>query len=285
MHAVQLALVSCLVAQMTFERGRVDRLVRRGEGSIPIDLFAAQMVVHEGEIEHLSRRLGDLQVASLSPGELALLGSFIQARHGLSFTDDSLRGHFERFDWYEADTEDVEHLLDETDLWNLQLVELYRSMLDSVAPGVPGESDLAGLWHAGSAPVANYSGRYALMPEGGFVYLRSGYDGADRLLRLSGSWRLDGGHLVLEADSVVYLRGGTVVETYGSYLSEYVIQGGEEIHLELSPAFTLRLPLSDYDPRWSEDRGWAECVVPYVRIGGTGYWNLAPGGDGIEDYL
>lgn len=286
MQFIQMVALSGMVAQMAFVENRDSRLVPWGEGSIPIDLCVGDAIVYDGEIELLSSRLGDLQVASLTGKELMLLRNAIFARYGLAFEDDSIGNYFHAFPWYSPERDDVSHLLNETDLWNLQLIQFYESMLEPSIPEMPDEHEFAGFWHGGRVDVANYSQRYILYPEGRFMYIKSGYDGADRLLQLTGEWHLDGRHLVLEADSAVYLQGGIIVEEpCMSYTSAFVIFDGEEMHLEISPAQTFRLPLDDYHPDWSEVRGDYICTMPFVRIGHCEYWNFAPDGVDMERFI
>ena len=99
-------------------------------------------------------------------------------------------------------------------------------------------------------------------------------NGAARLRELSGEWYLDGNHLVLETDSVVYNMTGDIVEPYTSFGSDYVIDNGKHVYSELRPHDVFRLPLEGYF-EGGELEDYDYPTLPSMRIGFDQYWRMA----------
>jgi len=241
------------------------------------DLLAGRSIVWQGSVEYLDFRLTDFQLALLDAGELMLLRNSIFARLGYRFRNASIASHFESFDWYDPSLEDVSSMLSETDRLNIAYIRHFEDRVEDPGPGLPGMEELAGFWHGSASVGSGYSERYLLFPEGDFVYRENSMDGSARLLELSGAWHAEAGHLVLEADSAVYLEGGEIVEPYASWGSDYVIEGGRECPAALDPALTLRLPVDGYTPDYASstgEDGFDHLTVPYMMIGTGGFWRM-----------
>lgn len=252
-----------------------DDLLWRSE--VRGDLLAGRSIVWQGSVEYLDLRLTDFQLALLDSAELMLLRNSIFARLGYSFRNSSIASHFDGFDWYDPSLEDVSSLLSETDRRNIAGIRHFEDRLEDPGPGLPGTEELAGFWHGNPCVGSGYSERYLLFPEGDFVYRENTMDGSARLLELSGAWNTEAGHLVLEADSAVYLEGGEIVEPYASWGSDYVIEGGREVPRALDPVLTLRLPVDGYTPDYASTNkaeGFEHLTVPYMMIGTGGFWRM-----------
>lgn len=240
------------------------------------DLYGAEKVVDQGETELLEYPLSDFQVAMLDGEELMLLRNSIFAIHGYSFRDPSLLEHFCRFAWYSPELEEVAHFLTDIDLYNLDLIAVYEDAETAVSEECPGREDMAGFWHGSPHVAAGYSRRYLLHPDGRFAYMTNQMDGSRRLLEFSGSWSLEDGFLVLRADSMEYLAGGTVVAPYASYGSDYVIENGETEFRRLEPEAVMRFPINGYS-RYSSAGGMEDVPIPQVMIGSGRFWRIFDG--------
>lgn len=240
------------------------------------DLYGAEKVIYQGETEFLEYPLGDFQVAMLDGEELMLLRNTIFAIHGYSFSDPSLLEHFQEFAWYSPESEDVAHLLTDIDLYNLDLITVYEDAGTAESEESPGSEDMAGFWHGSPHVAAGYSKTYLLYPDGRFAYRTNQMDGSRRLLEFSGSWSLEGGFLVLRADSMEYLEGGTLVAPYASYGSDYVIENGEVELRELDPPVAMRLPITGFS-LYSDAGGMEDVPVPQVMIGSGKFWRIFSG--------
>lgn len=138
-------------------------------------------------------------------------------------------------------------------------------------------TDLTGFWHGSPSVGSGYSNLFLLFDDGSFVYRESSMDGSSRLRELSGRWLVEGNHLVLEADSAVFLEGGEIVEPYASWGSDYVIEGADMAGRTLIGMELLRLPMDGYTSNYAESSGaedYEHLTVPYMRIGIRGYWRM-----------
>lgn len=242
------------------------------------DLWAGDAVVYDGDVTLLDFRLSDLQVSRLNDHELMLLRNSIFARCGYLFQDDTILRHFEEFDWYAPDAEDVTDRLSDTDLWNLDLIRLYENGLNSDESGIPDSTGIEGFWHGMIHVGSGYFTRIFFFPSGEFIYRCNTMDGSARLRELSGEWYIDGCHVVINADSALYFEGGYIVEPYASYGSEYVIENFTEVPMELLPNEVFRLPIDDYTDNYAEtcaDEEFENITVPYMRLGSCEYWRTS----------
>jgi len=258
-----------------FSESEEEFYLRRSEARA--DLYTGDRVVYDGETDRLDFRLTDLQVASLNGHELMLLRNSIFARHGYMFSTSTIGEHFMAFDWYRPVNEEVDSLLNATDLWNIRLIRHYEDRLTDDGSAPPEEADLTGFWHGSACVGSGYSERYLLFDDGSFIYRTSSMDGSARLIELKGEWSVDGCHLVLLADTAAYLRGGRILEPFASWGSEYVIDGASSISLALIPAEVFRLPLEAYTPDYAESSGDEEfehLTVPYMWIGAGEFWRI-----------
>lgn len=241
---------------------------------VQADLYAGDDVVYEGEIQNLDFRLSDFQVASMNVHELMLLRNAVFAKYGYLFQNEIIFNHFEQFEWYVPGEEDLSELINETDQWNIDLILYYEDRLESPEAELPDEDEIIGFWHGSECVGSGYSDRFFLFPDRRFIFRESSMNGAARLRELSGEWYLDGSHLVLEADSVVYNMAGEIVEPYASMGSDYVIDYGELINSELRPHNVFRLPLESYF-EGGEHPDFDYPVLPNMRIGFCRYWRMA----------
>ncbi len=278
MHAAEIMTVILLMfstAGSCFTADEADRFERRSD--VRANLHAAFDVIYNGEKEILDFRLTDLQVALLDGCQLAKLRNAVYARYGLIFVSDDVREHFQSFEWYRPLHEDVSDELTETDLWNIRLIRHYEDRLEDDGSGPPEGTDLTGFWHGSPSVGSGYSDLFLLFDDGNFAYRENSMDGSRRLRELSGRWRVEGSHLVLEADSAVFLEGGEIVEPYASWGSEYVIEGADIAGRKLIGMEALRLPMDGYTSNYAESSGSADfehLTVPYMRIGIDGYWRI-----------
>lgn len=241
---------------------------------VQANLYAGDDVVCEGEIQNLDFRLSDFQVASMNIYELMLLRNAVFAKYGFLFKNEIIFDHFEQFEWYVPRSEDVSELISDTDQWNIDLILYYENRLESCETESPEVDEIVGFWHGNDCVGSGWSKRYFFYPDGRFVFRESQMDGAARLRELSGEWYIDGNHLVLEADSVVYNMAGEIVEPYASMGSDYVIDNGELLYSELRPHDVFRLPLESYF-EGGELEGYDYPVLPNMRIGYGGYWRMS----------
>ena len=244
------------------------------QSEVESDLYAGDDVVYNGEIEKLDFRLSDFQLASLNTHELMLLRNAVYARRGYAFRNETILAHFEAFDWYEPEREDVSELLDETDMWNINLILYYEEHLESSDTGPLTAGEITGFWHGSESLGSGYSDRFFLFPEGRFVFRENQMNGAARLLELSGEWYLDENHLVLEADSAMYVINGEIEEPYASFGSDFVIDNGEPVYMELNPHEVFRLPLEGYF-EGGEHEDYDYPLLPSMGIGRCRYWRMA----------
>ena len=250
------------------------------------DLYTADSILTSGSMGHLDFRLSDFQVASLDAGQLMLLRNSIFARYGFRFSDDRLTGHFMRFPWYTPVSDDVSASITPVDQWNIHLIQFYEERLTTTASEVPEESDLVGFWHGSAAVGSGYSRRFFFYPTGIFAYRENSMDGSRRLSEICGKWELQDSHLILKADSVIYLKGGLIAEPYASYGSEFIIEGAEETGMKLNPAIVFRLPLSSFTRDYAAahpEAGLDHLTVPFMEIGTGDYWRIS--GDPFAEYL
>ena len=264
-----LFIFTCLYA---FDSETIRMYELRSE--VQANLYAGDEVVYQGEIQNLNFRLSDFQVASMNIHELMLLRNAVFAKYGFLFKNEIIFDHFEQFEWYVPKSEDVSELINETDQWNIDLILYYDDRLESAEAGLPGEDEIIGFWHGSECVGSGYSDRFFLFPEGRFIFRESSMNGAARLRELSGEWYIDGNHLVLETDSVVYNIAGEIVEPYASMGSDYVIDNGRLVYSELRPHDVFRLPLEDYF-EGGEHVDYDYPVLPNMRIGYGRYWRMA----------
>lgn len=272
MYAVMLSIV---ILSNGITDDQADLFLRRSE--VRADLLAGLETVHEGTADNLDFRLGDLQLALLDPHELMLLRNTIFARYGYIFGNGSIAIHFQQYGWYEPTREDVSEFLTETDQRNIASIRYFEDHWDDPGPELPDRTGLSGFWHGNACVGSGYSERYLLFPDGSFIFRENSMDGSARLLEISGEWQMDGSHLILFADSAVYLQGGQIVEPYASVASDYLIQGGEEMQTVLDPPLTFRLPLDCYTADYSTYSGSEEfehLTIPYMMIGTGGFWRM-----------
>jgi len=249
---------------------------------VEADLYAGDDVVYQGTIDNLDFRLSDFQVASMNVHELMLLRNAVYAKYGYEFSNEIILEHFQEFDWYAPESEDVSELLNDTDLWNIELILYYEDRLESPEAGLPGEDEIVGFWHGSECVGSGYSDRFFFFPDGRFMFRESSMNGAARLRELSGEWYLDGSHLVLEADSARYIVSGEITEPCASIGSDFVIDNGESAYVELRPHEVFRLPLEDYF-KGGKHEDYDYPVLPNMRIGCCRYWRMAA--DPESDYL
>lgn len=278
MHATEIMtaiLLMCSTAGSCFTADEAELFERRSD--VRANLHAAFDVIYNGEKEILDFRLTDLQVALLDGRELALLRNAVYAQYGHIFVREDIREHFRDFQWYCPLRMDVSDELTETDLWNIRLIRHYEDRLEDDGSGPPEGTDLTGFWHGSSSVGSGYSDLFLLFDDGSFVYRESSMDGSSRLRELSGRWLVEGNHLVLEADSGVFLEGGEIVEPYASWGSDYVIEGADMAGRKLIRMEVLRLPMDGYTSNYaasSSSEDFEHLTVPYMRIGIRGYWRI-----------
>jgi len=70
--------------------------------------------------------LRDDQLKYLDKTELLILRNEIFARHGYIFKREDLKGYFNQFDWYYPRFNDVSHLLNEVELYNIEKIKQYE---------------------------------------------------------------------------------------------------------------------------------------------------------------
>ena len=247
------------------------------------NLFAGDDVVYQGDIDILNFRLSEFQVSSMNAHELMLLRNAVFAKYGYLFKNEIIFNHFEQFDWYVPRSSDVSELINDTDQWNIDLIVYYESRLEPSEIELPGSDETVGFWHGNDCVGSGWSERFYLYSDGRFIFRENQMDGASRLRELSGEWYLDGSHLVLEADSAVFIVGGDIVEPYASMGSDYVIDNGEYVCSELRPHDVFRLPLSDYS-QGGENEVNDYPILPSMRIGFDQYWRMAadPGSEHLH---
>jgi len=246
------------------------------------NLFAGDDVVYQGDIDILNFRLSVFQVSSMNAHELMLLRNAVFAKYGYLFMNEIIFNHFEQFDWYVPRSSDVSELLNDTDQWNIDLIVYFEDRLESSETELPGGNETVGFWHGNDCVGSGWSERFYLYSDGRFIFRESQMDGASRLRELSGEWYLDGCHLVLEADSAVFIVRGDIVESYASMGSDYVIDNGEYVCNELHPHDVFRLPLDDYSQGECETYDYP--ILPSMRIGFDLYWRMAadPGSEHLH---
>ncbi len=277
--------VTCLIllfSSLLF--GFTDAEIRLYEtrSEIEADIYAGDEVVYQGEIDNLDFMLSDFQVASMNIHELMLLRNAVYAKYGYEFRNEIIFEHFKDFDWYDPESDDVSVLLDDTDLWNIELILYYEDRLEASYTGLPGEDEVVGFWHGSESVGSGYSDRFFFYPDGRFIFRENTMNGGARLRELSGEWYLDDNHLVLETDSVHYIVSGEIVEPFASIGSEYYIDSGELVYFELRPHEVFRLPLEDYF-EGGEQEDFDYPVLPNMRIGYGRYWRMAA--DPANEYL
>lgn len=79
-----------------------------------------------GNFDFSEEYLTDNQLINLSKTELMLLRNEIFARHGYIFQREDLKGYFNQFDWYYPRFNDVSHLLNEVELYNIEKIKQYE---------------------------------------------------------------------------------------------------------------------------------------------------------------
>lgn len=261
---------------LCFSQQEMDDYSSRSE--IQADIWAADSLISSGNTEVLNYRMNDFQVAHLNGHELMLLRNALFARYGYRFENGIVQSHFQQFSWYDPRHSDVGSMLNAIDEWNLRLILHYEEHLENAPAEMPDRNDMTGFWHGSPAVGSGYSDRIFIFPEGDFVYRKNSMDGAARLHELSGTWYLDEGHLVLQADSAVYLAGGEIREPHTSYASEYIIEGGERSAVAIVPVEVFRLPVDDFASDYSavaDEEGYEHLTVPYARIGISWYWRMS----------
>lgn len=241
---------------------------------VQANLNAGDDIIYQGDIQILDFNLSDFQVSSMNLHELMLLRNAVFAKYGYLFQNEIIFDHFEQFEWYVPGSSDVSELINETDQWNIDLILYYENRLEPSTEDLREEDEIAGFWHGSECVGSGYSDRFFLFPDGRFIYRESSMNGAARLRELSGEWYMDGSHLVLEADSVVYCMEGEIVESYASAGSDYVIDNGRLVYSELRPHDVFRLPLEDYF-EGGEHVDYEYPVLPNMRIGYSRFWRMS----------
>ncbi len=272
------AILLCAAA-VSVSRAFTDEELQRYErqSTVQGDLHTADSIITGGTFGHLDFRLSDFQVASLDAEQLVLLRNSIFARYGYVFSDSALTEHFMSFPWYTPAKDDVSEYLTPVDERNIRRVQFYEESLTAAAGEMPDESDLVGFWHGSAAVGSGYSERFFFFSTGRFIHRGNSMDGSRRLLEISGKWKLQGSHLILNADSVTYLEGGFIAEPYASYGSEFVIEDAEETGTALAPPEVFRMPIGDFTVNYASSHPEAELdhlTVPFMKIGTGDYWRI-----------
>ena len=260
----------CVLAQQSYDPAKAKAYIERS--SVISDLYAARHVVEKGDLLPLKYVFNDLQLASLDITRLRILRNTIFAQYGYVFKSADLDRHFRMFSWYNPSRTNVDRFLTDVDKYNVALVRLYEQLQATPSTSVPQQKDLIGAWHPMPIVAAGWMQRLFFYPDGNFVYTKNQMDPTDRLLRLTGKWRLADGRLIVDVSTQTYLEGGHAGPP-GLDATEYAISDGKRTLSQISPVLTLTLPLSYFIPA-DNAQGRLDYSLPSVEIGKTKYWKM-----------
>jgi hypothetical protein len=267
--------LACAAAAGAFSGDSVDIYAQRSDAIS--DIYAARSLRRGGPEGMAHCRLADFQLAVLSPDELRWARYGLLALHGHTWPPDSRPGsYYGGQPWYTPREDPLP--LSPASRHNLELIDLYLEGGPGGDGRTPSREAMTGFWHASPVVGSGYSAMYLLHPDGRFVYRPSQMDGRLRLRELSGKWWLEDGCLMAAVDSLLYAVGGEVAEPYGSWGSDWVIEGATTEPVALAEwacgaavADTLRFPLGGYTED-DDALGFEDAEIPRVRIGSTDYW-------------
>jgi hypothetical protein len=149
-----------------------------------------------------------------------------------------------------------------------------KATLHRVSGVAPNRSDaaespmrkrLVGVWQDAPGMAAGWSNAYQFFDDGRFTFNTSQMNMKERERSRSGTWKLDGGKLLLETTERMVIEGGAPAND-GSEFSDEIV-GGKEVTKKIAPAKAESLeltPMAD-DPETKRAR---------VRIGQTEYWKF-----------
>jgi len=92
-----------------------------------IGFSAGKRVVYNGSVELLNYIIPDSSLAVLSKDELMLLRNTIYAKYGMIFQSNDLKNHFQQFNWYKPNSNNVERSLSDTDKANIKNIQIFEN--------------------------------------------------------------------------------------------------------------------------------------------------------------
>jgi|GEM_PF-994921 len=147
--------------------------------------------------------------------------------------------------------------------------------------------NFTGWWHGSPGVPAGFADRYYFGEDGTFIFITSDMDGATRERAFSGSWEESGGQVFLTVKNRIDLLGGNPHPAWGSFGSDYVIDGGTRVYTALAQEdfFVMQYEISDvfivnfYTPFEEaaldcEERTETNFARRSVRINGRQFWFL-----------
>jgi hypothetical protein len=145
--------------------------------------------------------------------------------------------------------------------------------------------NFTGWWHGVLGIGSCFSDRYQFNEDGTFIFIVSNMDGATRERAFSGSWERTNGQVALTVKNRIDLVGGSYSPAWGSFGSDYVIDGGTRVYTALEEEnFFVRLyEISDvfidspdcFDP---------PIQIPSIFINGRQFWNIGKQSEMFDAY-
>jgi len=92
-----------------------------------IGFSVGKRVVYNGSIALLDNIIPDSALAVLNKDELRLLRNTIYAKYGMIFQSDDLKTHFQQFNWYKPNNNNVDRRLSDTDKTNIKNIQIFEN--------------------------------------------------------------------------------------------------------------------------------------------------------------
>lgn len=212
---------------------------------------------------------------------LRILRNAVYASYGYNFKTKELKEYFLQFSWYTPSSNNVDALLTPADKQNIETIqycELYVKREELMQqknprfsqPLTTQEQLLIGIWQVGPHMASGWNITYTFFDNRIVLFRSNQMNGEQRLIGKIGWWKKENDYIVIEFFSQELLVGGTLVDAWGSYASDRVIEGATPKHVAITPHEIIQWALSPVEKDPNTDRS----EYSTMRLHGTQYWKL-----------
>lgn len=212
---------------------------------------------------------------------LRILRNAVYASHGYDFKTKELKEYFSQFSWYTPSSSNVDALLTPADKQNIESIQycelfvLRDELMQQKNPRfsqslTTQEQLLVGIWQVGPHMASGWNTTYTFFENRIVLFRSNQMDGEQRLIGKIGWWKKENDHIIMEFFSQELLVGGTLVEAWGSYASDRVLEGASPKHAAITPHEVVRWTLSTIEKDPETDR--SEYLT--MRLNEKQFWRL-----------
>lgn len=205
----------------------------------------------------LNSKLSYEDVQGLDDEELAVLRNSYYAKIGYTFKNSTYTEVFSKYSWYNPIYDDVEIYLSDEDKLNINLILKTKSKWEDLYDVLNEQEDLMiGFWQKDSPGMAaGYNDVFKFESDRTFVFNENQMDGEERVRTLYGNWYIVNQKLYLHIKSRDVVIGGELVPATGSIATDYEIEGGVLIKVNLEERYieVYQLDFNQENINYSED--------------------------------